>query len=167
MWSPGLECEAGGGQAAVDQVGPVLDLLELALDDADQAVQVGGGEVGDGPLEDGPDALSRFAIVHGSLDRLLLARRLSAGRACCGWWSWPGSCEHATVRVAGRRGRRGRGHLPQMVVLRSVPDGELWRSFPESTRDDIVRLLGMLLERRAVSAGLAAEGTGGEHDAAG
>jgi hypothetical protein len=54
-----------------------------------------------------------------------------------------------------------------MVVLRSVPDGELWRSFPESTRDDIVRLLGMLLERRAVSAGLAAEGTGGEHDAAG
>ena len=42
-----------------------------------------------------------------------------------------------------------------MVALTSVPDGELWRSFPESTRDDIVRLLGVLLERRAVSAGLA------------
>ena len=54
-----------------------------------------------------------------------------------------------------------------MVALTSVPDGELWRSFPEATRDDIVRLLGMLLERLAVSAGLAAEGSGGEHDASG
>jgi hypothetical protein len=105
--------------------------------------------------------------VHGSLDKGLLARRLSAGRACCGWWSWPGSYEHATLLEAERRGRRGRGHLLQMVALTSVPDGELWRSFPESTRDDIVRLLGMLLERLAVSAGLAAEGAGGEHDAAG
>ena len=41
----------GGGEAAVDQVGPVLDLLKLALDDADQAGYVGGGEVGDGALE--------------------------------------------------------------------------------------------------------------------
>ena len=47
-----------------------------------------------------------------------------------------------------------------MVALTSVPDGELWRSFPESTRDDILGLLTMLLERVAVSAGLAAEGTG-------
>ena len=54
-----------------------------------------------------------------------------------------------------------------MVALTSVPDGELWRSFPESTRNDILGLLSMLLERVAVSAGLAAEGTGGEHDAAG
>ena len=105
--------------------------------------------------------------MHGSLDKGLLARQLSAGRACCGWWSWPGSYKHATLLEAGRRGRRGRGHLLQMVALTSVPDGELWRSFPESTRDDIVRLLGMLLERLAVSAGLAAEGAGGEHDAAG
>ena len=52
-----------------------------------------------------------------------------------------------------------------MVALTSVPDGELWRSFPESTRDDILGLLTMLLERVAVSAGLAAEGTGGERDA--
>jgi hypothetical protein len=44
MGSPGLESETCGGQAAVDQVGPVLDLLQLALDDADQAGQVGGGE---------------------------------------------------------------------------------------------------------------------------
>jgi hypothetical protein len=51
MGSPGFDLQAGGGQAAVDQVGPVLDLLELALDDADQAGLAGGGEVGDGPLE--------------------------------------------------------------------------------------------------------------------
>jgi hypothetical protein len=62
MWSPGLDRQAGGSQAAVDQVGPVLDLLELALDDADQAVQVGGGEVGDGPLEQRPVALRRVEV---------------------------------------------------------------------------------------------------------
>jgi hypothetical protein len=55
-----------------------------------------------------------------------------------------------------------------MVVVTSVPDGELWRSFPESNRSDILGLLTMLLERwAAVSAGLAAEGTGGEHGASG
>ena len=54
-----------------------------------------------------------------------------------------------------------------MVALTSVPDGELWRSFPDANRNDILRLLGMLLERWAVSTGLAAEGTGGEHGAAG
>ena len=52
-----------------------------------------------------------------------------------------------------------------MVALTSVRDGELWGSFPESNRSDILGLLTMLLERLAVSAGLAAEGTGGEHDA--
>jgi hypothetical protein len=52
-----------------------------------------------------------------------------------------------------------------MVVVTSVRDGELWGSFPEAVRSDIVGLLGMLLERWAVSAGLAAEGAGGEHDA--
>ena len=51
MWSPGFDGQAGGGEAAVDQVGPVLDLLELALDDADQVVQAGSGEVGDGAFE--------------------------------------------------------------------------------------------------------------------
>jgi len=54
-----------------------------------------------------------------------------------------------------------------MTALMSVPDGELWRSFPEANRSDILGLLGMLLERWAVSAGLAAEGSGGEHGAAG
>jgi hypothetical protein len=63
--------------------------------------------------------------------------------------------------------RRGRGHLLQMVALTRVPEGDLWASFPEATRNDILGLLGMLLERLAVSAGLAAETGGGEHDAGG
>jgi hypothetical protein len=54
-----------------------------------------------------------------------------------------------------------------MTALTTVSEGELWRSFPEAVRSDIVGLLGMLLERLAVSAGLAAEGAGGEHGAAG
>jgi len=52
-----------------------------------------------------------------------------------------------------------------MTALTRIPEGELWTSFPEATRSDILRLLGMLLERLAASAGLAAEGTGGEHGA--
>ncbi len=52
-----------------------------------------------------------------------------------------------------------------MVALTSVPDGELWRSFPEAARSDILGLLSMLLERWAASAGLAAERGGGEHGA--
>ena len=62
MWSPRFDSQAGGGQAAVDQVGPVLDLLQLAFDDADQPVQVGGREVGHGPLEQRPDALSGIKV---------------------------------------------------------------------------------------------------------
>ena len=62
MGSPGLDLQACSGQAAVDQVGPVLDLLQLALDDADQAVHVGGGEVDHGSLEQRPDALRRIQV---------------------------------------------------------------------------------------------------------
>jgi hypothetical protein len=54
-----------------------------------------------------------------------------------------------------------------MAAVTSVPDGELWRSFPDAVRSDILGVLGMLLERWAVSAGLAEEGTGGEHGAGG
>ena len=54
-----------------------------------------------------------------------------------------------------------------MTALTSVGDGELWASFPVATRNDVLGLLSMLLERLAVSAGLAAEDTGGEHGAAG
>jgi hypothetical protein len=52
-----------------------------------------------------------------------------------------------------------------MMALTKVPETELWTSFPEATRNDILGLLSMLLERLAVSAGLAAEGAGGEHGA--
>src|SRR5689334_18912863 len=52
--------------------------------------------------------------------------------------------------------RGGHGHLLQMVALTDVRDGELWRSFPEATRNDNLGLLSTLLERVAVWAGLAA-----------
>ena len=52
-----------------------------------------------------------------------------------------------------------------MTAATNVPDGELWASFPEANRNDILGLLSMLLERLAVSAGLAAEASGGEHGA--
>jgi len=52
-----------------------------------------------------------------------------------------------------------------MTALTTVSEGELWRSFPEATRSDVLGLLSMLLERLAVSPMLAAEETGGEHGA--
>ena len=82
-------------------------------------------------------------------------------------WSGLSGCEHVTGRGRGRQGRCGRGHLPQMMAVTTVSEGELWRSFPEVVRSDIVGLLGVLLERWAVSAGLAAEEAGGEHGAGG
>ena len=48
-----------------------------------------------------------------------------------------------------------------MAVLSSFPETELWTSFPEAARDEVLALLSMLLERLAA----AAEGTGGEHGA--
>ena len=42
--------------------GPTLDLLQLMLDDADQADLVRGGEVGRGPLEQRPYALRRIQV---------------------------------------------------------------------------------------------------------
>lgn len=60
MWLPGIDCQAGPGESAADQAQPVLGLLQLVLDDAGQAVQVGGHEAGHGPLEQRPDALGRI-----------------------------------------------------------------------------------------------------------
>jgi hypothetical protein len=51
-----------------------------------------------------------------------------------------------------------------MTALTKVPETELWTSFPEVTRNDVLGLLSMLLERLAVSP-MPAEGAGGEHDA--
>jgi hypothetical protein len=53
-----------------------------------------------------------------------------------------------------------------MAALTRVPEGALWASFPEANQNDVLRLLGMLLERSAVLAEPAAERTGGEHGAA-
>jgi hypothetical protein len=75
-------------------------------------------------------------------------------------WSGPGGCGHAP-----RREGRRRGHLPRMTALTKVPETELWMSFPEATRNDVLGLLSMLLERLAVLPRPAAEGTGGERDA--
>ena len=79
--------------------------------------------------------------------------------------SGPSGCEHATWREAGRRGRCGHGHPPQTTALRGVPARELWTSFPEASRNDVLGMLSMLLERLAVWAGTA-EGVGGEHGTA-
>ncbi|HEX6525598.1 MAG TPA: hypothetical protein VF070_37145 [Streptosporangiaceae bacterium] len=51
-----------------------------------------------------------------------------------------------------------------MTALTKVPETDLWTLFPEATRNDVLRLLSMILERRAVSASPAEE-TGGEHGA--
>ena len=99
------------------------------------------------------------------MDKPVQARRLSAGRVCSGWSYGLRGCGQAAPRETGRRRRCGQGHLSQMVALTSVPDEELWRSFPEVTRNDILGLLSMLLERQVVSPMPAAEGAGGEHDA--
>ncbi|WP_326826811.1 hypothetical protein [Streptosporangium sp. NBC_01756] len=42
----GQQGQADLGQASVDQVRTVLNLLQAALDDADEPAQVGNGEVG-------------------------------------------------------------------------------------------------------------------------
>ena len=51
-----------------------------------------------------------------------------------------------------------------MAALRRVPERASWASFPEASRNEVLRLLSMLLERLAVLP-KAAEGTGGERDA--
>jgi hypothetical protein len=143
-------------------------IFRAVPDDLEQVGEAGDREVGQhAALEHGPDRFSRFAIVHATLGRRLLARRLSAGGACFGWLSGLSGCGHVIRGDRGRRGRCERGHSPWMTVLPRVSEGELWTSFPEATRSDVLGLLGVLLERWAVSAGLAAEGAGGEHGAAG
>ena len=54
-----------------------------------------------------------------------------------------------------------------MTALTKVPETELWTSFPEASRNDVLELLSMLLERLAVLPRPTAEETGGERDAAG
>ena len=52
-----------------------------------------------------------------------------------------------------------------MAAVTKVPERDLWVSFPEENRNDVLRLLSMIVERlTAVSAG-SAERSGGEHGA--
>ena len=99
------------------------------------------------------------------MDKQLQACRLSAGRACSGWWSGPSGCGLAIRKEAGRRGRCRHGRPPQTPALTGGSDRELWTLFPEANRNEVLGLLCMLLERRAVSAG-ASEGAGDEHGSA-
>ena len=108
---------------------------------------------------------SRFAVMQGSLGGRLRARRLSAGRACSGWWSGLSGCGQAIWGLAGRRRRRGRGNCPQMAVTKKIPETVLWASFPEANRNEVLGLLSMLLERLA-GAAKASEGAGDEHGTA-
>jgi hypothetical protein len=62
--------QACPSEAAFDEAGPVLDLLQAMPDDLDQVAEAGDGEVGKhAALEHRPDPLSRFVTVHGSLHR--------------------------------------------------------------------------------------------------
>lgn len=81
-----VEVQAGGGQAAGDQVRPVLDLFQLPFDDAGQARQVGGGEVGQGPFEQAPDAFLRIDL--GRVRRQMEDRQpvlVLLGEGCLTW----------------------------------------------------------------------------------
>ena len=80
----------------------------------------------------------------GGVGRVVAGRGLGGGGAS--WWArtWGSSL---------------------MAALRKVPEKDLWVSLPEAGRNDVLRLLGMLLERRAACGRAAAEGTGGEHGA--
>ena len=52
------------------------------------------------------------------------------------------------------------------MALTRVSERALWASLPEANRNDVLRLLSMLLERLAGSAApAAAERSGGEHGA--
>jgi len=53
-----------------------------------------------------------------------------------------------------------------MAAVAKVPERVLWVSFPEANRNEVLRLLSMIVERlTAVPAGSAAEGSGGERGA--
>lgn len=82
-----LQGEPGFGEASLEEAGTALDGADGVLADLDELVEGGAGEVGErATFQRGPDALSRFAMVQGSLDVQLRACRLSAGRVCSGWW---------------------------------------------------------------------------------
>jgi len=63
------EVESGLGQEAVEEAWPVLHLPEPGFHQRGQLADVVLDQVGQRSFQVGPDRFSRFAIVHGSLDR--------------------------------------------------------------------------------------------------
>src|SRR5262249_13006116 len=104
-------------------------------------------------------------MVQGLLGRRVRKRRLSAGTGCFGWGGGLRRCGHEARRETGRRGQGGRGYPPRMTALTKVPETDLWTLLPEATRNEVLGLLGMLLERQAVAARPTVGETGGEHGA--
>ena len=59
----GLQGQPGSGQAALDEAGLILDLLQAVPDDLDQVGEPGNGEVGQHPaLEHRPDAFDGVEV---------------------------------------------------------------------------------------------------------
>ena len=124
--SPGLDSQAGGSETAVNQVWPywIFLSLRLMMRKPGRPGQ-GGGEVGDGPLEQGPDALSRFVVVQGSLDR----RCRHAGYRPGGPAPAGRSCRRSGSSVRGwagklrARDRVGGGASQAVRAWASSPDG--------------------------------------------
>jgi hypothetical protein len=63
----GLQVEAGAGEEAFQEGGPVLHPFEAGLDQGGELGEVAFGQVGQGSLEVRPDRLNRLSIVRGSL----------------------------------------------------------------------------------------------------
>ena len=89
--------EVGAGELPAERPGGGVVVLLEGEDLGGEFIEVfevvGGEELA---LDDGEVDLSRFAMVHGALDRRVRARRLSAGRGCFGWSSGPSGCGQAT-----------------------------------------------------------------------
>src|SRR6266487_371723 len=88
----GCEVEAGAGEEAAEQAGPVLHTLEPGLDQAGELGEVAFSQVGQGSFQVGPDWFSVVVTMQVAMDGGMRARRLSAGRACFGWLSWLAGC---------------------------------------------------------------------------
>jgi hypothetical protein len=52
-----------------------------------------------------------------------------------------------------------------MAAVMRVPERALWVSFPEANRNEVLRLLSMILERLTAVSSAAVEGSGGERGA--
>src|SRR5262245_28150719 len=112
MAAEGCEVEAGAGEEAVEEPGPVLHPPQPGFDQCGELGEVVFGQVGQGSFQMRPERFNRLFIVQGLLASWARARRLLAGRACFGWWSGPSGCGAGAGEKTARRGWRGQGHPP-------------------------------------------------------